>query len=167
MIKFTGDFAVLERFEARLNAAPKAFETVKKNLAEETVDLVRGTFEKSSDPYGERWEPLKVRSGKPLEDTGGLKGSYHPQITADGFSVGSGKDYAGYHQDGTGVYGRHKSKIRPEKAKALRIPGVGFRASVKGTPARKMVPDDRGLPPAWSDSLVDVAELVLTRHFDV
>jgi hypothetical protein len=34
--------------------------------------------------------------------------------------------------DGTGLFGPHKRKIVPKNAKALNIPGIGFRRSVKG-----------------------------------
>lgn len=164
-LRFTGDFSKLDRFETRLGQAPKAFESLNQNLAEESIELIREGFDDGTDPYGKAWPALVVRDGKPLQDSGGLKASFNYKLLPDGFRVGAGKDYAKHHQDGTGIYGRSRSRLRPKTAKALRIPGLGFRASVKGTPQRMMVPDARGLPPTWSDRYVETAETVLTHFF--
>ncbi len=117
------------------------------------------------------WAPLKIRKGRPLQDTGTLRKSFAPQndgktpvIGPDGIvriegtkvTVGTKLAYAPMMNDGTtkmpgGV-------LRPVKAKALKIPLGGgkfmFRKSVK-IPARKMdqITDlDRK---EWADTLAN------------
>jgi len=168
MIKFSGDFKALKRFEEKLSGTggPQTLRLVNEQLAEETIGLIRDGFERSADPYGRAWEPLVIRAGRPLEDSGGLKASWHrSETSADGFAVESGKDYAVYHQGGTGIYGPRKTPIVPIKAKALRIPGVGFRNSVKGSPKRRMVPDAGRIPPRWRKQFVETALEVLSEIF--
>ena len=168
MIKFTGDFAALRRFETQLAAAGGGgpLRTLSEQLAEETIGLIRDGFEQSADPSGKPWAPLVIRAGRPLQDSGGLKASWHRSYSdEDGFTVESGKNYAIYHQDGTGIYGPRKTRIVPVKARALRIPGVGFFRSVAGSPKRRMVPDAGRLPPRWRRQFVEAALEVLSEIF--
>lgn len=168
-VELTGDFKELERFTAKLAKAPAQMRVVSANLAEETIELIREGFESSTDPYGSRWAPLKVRSGQPLRDKGGLQSSWHRRfLTAQGFVVASGKDYAAYHQGGTGIHGPKKQRIKPTKARALRFAGPGgaiFASSVEGVPRRRMVPDKGALPARWRDRYVETAQDVLTELF--
>lgn len=168
MIKFTGDFKALSRFAVKLADAGTdgPLRTINEQLAEETIALIRDGFERSADPYGKPWAPLVIRAGRPLQDSGGLKASWHrSETSADGFTVQSGKDYAVYHQGGTGIYGPRKRRIVPIRAKALRIPGVGFRKSVAGSPKRRMVPDAGRIPPRWRKQFVETAFEVLSEIF--
>lgn len=168
MIKFSGDFKALKRFESKLagTGAPQTLRLVNEQLAEETIGLIRQGFEDMSDPYGKPWAPLAIRIGRPLQDTGGLKASWHrSETSADGFAVESGKDYAVYHQGGTGIFGPRKKPIVPIKASALRIPGLGFRKSVQGSPKRRMVPDAGRIPPRWRKQFVETALEVLSEIF--
>jgi len=48
----------------------------------------------------------------------------------------AGVDYASYVHDGTGLYGPNKARIVPKTKKALNIPGIGVRRSVKGFKGR-------------------------------
>lgn len=166
--KLTGDFAELQRFQKQLEKASETTRILSANLAEATIELIREGFEHSKDPYGKKWEPLKLRSGQPLRDTGGLQASWHKKnVTMHGFSIASGKDYAQFHQGGTGIHGPKRTRIKPVKARALRFPGpngVIFAKSVAGVPRRRMVPD-RTLPARWRDRYVRTAEEVLTELF--
>lgn len=166
-INFTGDFAALERFKKKIEQTPKALVIVNEQLAEETIELIREGFEKSSDPYGTAWAPLVLRDGRPLEDTGGLKAAWFRQsVTARGFVVANAKSYSSWHQTGTGIYGPRRQRIVPIKAKVLRLGNTGMVASsVRGTPARRMVPERGRLPTAWKKRYVDVAQEVLTEIF--
>ncbi len=141
--------------------------TVNEQLAEETIELIREGFQNSRDPYGDAWAPLVLRDGRPLEDTGGLKAAWFRQsVTARGFVVANAKRYASYHQDGTGLYGPRHQRIVPIKAKVLRLGKTGMVASsVRGTPARKMVPERGRLPEAWKRRFVETAQEVLTEIF--
>lgn len=44
--------------------------------------------------------------------------------------------YAVFVHDGTGIYGPYHTRIVPKTAKALKIPGIGYRKSVKGFKGR-------------------------------
>lgn len=159
-LKFTGDFRELEAFLGRVRRAPERMIEVNKQLAEEAVELVREGFETSTDPYGKKWADLKFRNGRPLEDSGALKVFRVGRVTIYGWEIFSPRDYANFHQQGTGIYGPRKEEIRPRTARALRIPAPGgamFVHSVKGTPQRKMVPDPGDLPDRWRERFVDTA----------
>jgi len=168
-LKLTGDFAELERWMDKLAQAQDSMRVVSANLAEETIELIREGFATSTDPYGDRWAPLKLRSGQPLRDTGGLQSSWHRRfVTAQGFVVASGKDYARYHQDGTGIHGPKAQRIKPRHARALRFPGPGgpiFAASVAGVERRRMVPEKGEIPSRWRERYIRTAEEVLTELF--
>lgn len=168
-IKLRGDFKALERFAAKIESAGRdsTMRILGEQLAEETIELIKQGFETSTDPYGKPWEKLQVREGKPLEDTGGLKTSWHTaNVGPRGFTVESGKDYAVYHQKGTGIHGPSKQPIRPVRAKALRIPGVGYRKQVAGSPKRRMVPDAGRLSARWRRQLVEAATETLSELFE-
>lgn len=175
-LKFSGDFRSLERFEAKLQSASSVLRDVSVNLAEEAIELIREGFENDEAPDGTPWAPLRtvlagrpLRAGKILEKTGGLKGSWHRSFAnRSGFGIASGKDYAKYHQGGTGVYGPKREPIKA-KGRALRIPGANgviLVRSVRGTPARKMVPDPGPLPGKWRARFISVADDVLKAHFE-
>jgi phage gpG-like protein len=165
-VKFSGDFAKLRRFEKKVALVPKTLVRVNEQLAEETIELIREGFERSEDPYKRPWPRLKLRRGRPLEDTGAMKSAWHRgQISARGFTVSNAKRYAAWHQGGTGIYGVRRQLIRPVRAKALRLPGPLFFRSVRGTPKRLMVPVAGRLPPAWRARYEETATDVLTELF--
>jgi hypothetical protein len=138
----------LSQLAERVAESPQG---VAEALAEETLALIFDGFEDSTAPDGEPWADLAIRDGNPLLDTNGLRGAWaRGDVTPEVVEAVNGKDYADYHQDGTGIHGPHKMTIKPVKAKALAIPGVGFRSSSKGAPARPMVPDG-DLPKPWAD----------------
>jgi hypothetical protein len=166
-IRFTGDFGALDRFRKKIEQAPKALVTVNEQLAEEALSLIREGFETSTDPYGDAWAPLVLREGRPLEDTGGLKAAwFRRSVTASGFSVANAKTYASHHQDGTGIYGPRGERIKPVRAKVLKLGKTGMVArSVRGTPKRRMVPVNGRLPDKWKQRFRDTAQEVLTEIF--
>ncbi len=166
-IKFSGDFAALDRFREKVEAAPAALVTVNEQLAEETVELIREGFDNSTDPYGDPWEELVLREGRPLEDTGGLKAAwFRERADATGFSVANAKSYAGYHQRGTGIYGPRGARIKPVRAKVLKLGKTGRVArSVRGAPKRMMVPENGRLPERWKERYRETAQEVLTELF--
>ena len=168
-LKFSGDFSDLNRFRQQLEQAPEILTVVSKNLAEEAIELVREGIAEGHDPYGKKYAPLVLRDGNPLEDTGRLKVWHRVTATRQQFAIASTVDYAKYHQEGTGIYGPKKRRIKPLKARALRIPVRGgsplFRRSVEGTPQRMMVPRPGDLPSSWRSRFIDTAHEVLTEHF--
>lgn len=167
MLKFTGDFQKLDHFAERLAAAAGTTRLISDQMAEETISLIRDGFERGQDPYEQPWKPPILRAGQPLRDTGGLQASWHKgEVTESGFRVSSAKSYAVFHQRGTGIYGPHKARIVPVKAKALNVPGLGPRSSVAGAPKRAMVPNRGRLPRKWKQAYVEAAQEVLTELFE-
>lgn len=169
MIRFAGDFASLQRFERKIAKLPSMVVVVSRNLAEESVDLVKQGFVNQEDPYGARWKPKAIDDGRAVLTgaTGQLKNGWHvATVSADGFKIAPTVSYARFHQSGTGIFGPSGGRIRPKKAKALRLGSSGlFARSVKGVPQRKMIPDRGQLPPVWRRHLVTVAQEVLTETF--
>lgn len=55
-IKFTGDFAQLQKFVDKVQRLPDVLITVNQQLCEETIELVRECFEEQQDPHGRPWE---------------------------------------------------------------------------------------------------------------
>lgn len=158
---------------ARLTAWGKAFaqlppvmKAMPKDLAEEAVDLTKQSFERQADPYGKPWAGLKLRSGRILQKTGGLKGSINRKTTPRGFVISVGRTYGAYHQLGTGLYGRSRRRIVPKRKKALGPiqPGNLFFRSVKGSPRRAFLPY-RGLPPEWGKAFKEVALERVSKPF--
>lgn len=146
-------------WQKALNDLPKEMRAMPRDMAEEAVELTRQTFEAEADPYGTKWAPLKLRTGKILQKSGGLKNSVHVKASGKRFTIGVGKAYAAYHQQGTGLHGPKRQKIRPLRAKALGPiqPGGLFFRSVKGSPRRPMIPY-LSMPSAWSTAFAEVAE---------
>ena len=167
LFKFSGQFAELDRWADKVAQVPDTLVTLNEQLAEETLSLIREGFATSTDPYGNKWDPLVLRAGQPLRDTGALQASWHRKsVSRTGFSVASSRNYAPYHQGGTGLYGPRKQKIVPIRAKALKLPGGIYLDSSKGSPPRKMVPDGEPLPDTWVRAYVECAHEVFTELFD-
>lgn len=165
-ISFKGNFKGLEDFAEKIATAPDVLVQVNKQLAEESIEMVREGFEKSTDPYSKPWADLKLREGRPLEDKGGLKSSWFVKsYTHHNFRIANAKAYAIFHQRGTGIYGPHQARIKPTTKKALRLPNGMLRSSVAGAPKRRMVPESGRLPARWRARYIEVAREVLTEHF--
>jgi len=166
-VGMSGDFAKLKKIAKMLNSAPSIQPILAKNLADETIELIKEGIDSRADPYGKPYKSLALRSGRPLQDTGGLKGSWFRKLSSKGFTVESAKSYTIYHQLGTGIYGPKRRRITPKKARGLRIPMRGGRPiyakSVAGTPQRKMIPD-RGLPSKWRRRLIGTTEEIFLGH---
>lgn len=77
--------------------------------------------------------------------TSNLANSGTTEVNADGSEgvLRYTAPYAEWVHQGTGLFGPRKQKIVPKKAKALRIPGVGYRKSAKGMQPRPFL--DQGL----------------------
>lgn len=83
-------------------------------------------------------EVMAAAKGRSPYRTGNLRRDISVRRHGDGFAVGNSRlaEYALFVHQGTGVYGPKREPIRPVNAKALKIPGVGFRKSAKGMKAR-------------------------------
>lgn len=166
---FKGDFKKLEAWANLTEGAPKVLPVISKNLAEESISLIRDGMNRGIDPYGRKYKKLVLRRGQPLKRTGGMFAAWNRQrASAKGFKVSNAKEYSAYHQEGTGIYGPRGEPITPTRAKALAIPmpggGTMFRRSVKGTPKRMMVPNGR-LPKRWKKAYRETVNEVFSSHF--
>lgn len=132
-----GDFdrlsALVDR--ARHIAAPSFRAGVLVNIAEAArTEIVLG-FAKGTDPYGNKWAPLKAKrgsrryGGQPLRDRGILQNSFNVIVTATGIKILSAAFYAGFHQYGT-----------------------------RRMVARMMVPQKGDLGPTWREAFSRVIE---------
>jgi phage gpG-like protein len=170
VIKFTGDFKKLQKWADRLDGSDDVLERAARNMADEALDLIVEGFKSATDPYGKKWATLKLRSGRALSDTGRLRSSWHrKRVDRRGFTIAAGVQYARYHQHGTGIYGPRKTPIKPKRGKALAfsVRGGGRHVvrSVKGSPARRMIPVGGRLPAKWRTRLIEAAEDVFIDHF--
>lgn len=141
-VRISGDFDRLGTLIAQVRtiASPQFHDKLRASLAYAAEQEIIQGFDRSADPYGNRWAPLKAEKGRraggqPLVDSGKLRASYAARQTGTGFEVHSRTSYAGYHQYGT-----------------------------KRIPARPMVPNRRDdLGPYWRRSFIRVIEDRLSR----
>ena len=125
-------------------------------------------FARGQAPSGARWEPLKLRMGVPLVDTGRLRASIGYRVEQDQVVVGTNVLYARLHQFG-GV-------IEPKNAKRLGPVPVGGSLAGEGAagflflkraviPARPFMPLDASgqvdLPASWATASLNALGRVL------
>ena len=180
-LKLTGNTAALLKIGKQLSDASLA-KKIAHNQAEAALDLVLEGAGKEQDPWGNKWAPLKLRSGKIGRNTGGMLQSLHVSNQSErGFTLAFSKHYSGYFHGGTGIYGPKGQPIRPVKAKALAFSvrgAKGFKgskrgkgtksfvfASVKGSPPRPLFPSGNSAPPHWREELKATADTVVEKHF--
>ena len=90
---------------------------------QEMLDAVHQNFESGGRPNPWQKSKRAIRDGgKTLQDSGRLYRSITPRSDATSAVVGTNVVYARYLQFGTRAH-----TVAPKRAKALRIPGVGFR----------------------------------------
>ena len=141
------------------------------NVVGRTIrDRIRLGFKFSRSPYGEPWEPLHIRSGQPLRNSGRFQASIDYQARTNGntqyVDVGTnfgplakGGSVAAVHQFG--------AVITPKNAKFLRFMGAnGYIFSKRVViPARPFMPikgTEFVLPDSWAKAVMRD----LKRHFD-
>lgn len=109
---------------------------ISRNLAEESINLVREGFAEQADPSGAGWAARKSGGGSAiLVRTGAMRNSWHVTASSSrGFRIASGVGYSSFHQDGT-------SRM----------------------PSRKMVPDG-DIPAKWLSRFNSVAREILDEH---
>ena len=164
MFKITGDFRTLRGFGERLREFSKTgMKTMSEALAKDTIQIIHEGMEGGKAPDGTKHKPLALGGGTPLLKSRRLYHSWRVQrATKNRFVVDSTDPNATRHQYGTGVYGPRKKRIRPRRAKALKV-GGRFYTSVKGSPARPMIPT-RGLTVQWAKSYRRTIKRVFTRR---
>lgn len=86
-----------------------------RDLQEELLDLTAERFRSGTDPDGNRWAPLRLRSGRPLRDRGTLANSFAIlRANRRQIVIGSPMETAEFHQHGTGLYGPRGKRIVPK-----------------------------------------------------
>ncbi len=167
-----GDFVKLKRVihQAHQLAGKRWRRGVTKQMSEETVELVRGTFQRSTAPDGAKWAPLRKRRGRPLLDTGRLRNSVLRHSDADGYKVFTNVVYAALQNFGGTVsqgareqvsfHNRRGRFISEKKTKRLKkwsssLAKIGARSF--GVPARPFFPPQGSLPSGWARRLRRVA----------
>lgn len=146
--------------------------TLGKALGAAALKLVDDGFRAGRDPYGKAWPLPKLRTGKPMVNTGRTAASFSAHPTASGFAVGSSAVHLRTSQAEPFI-------IRPVRAKALRFKGRGaptaknprgrigkaiFAASVRTVQRLTMPLPERGMPPVWGAALNREADTVVRDH---
>jgi phage gpG-like protein len=145
--------AQLAELARRLLTVPAMLPDLMRQLGEECVDLIKAEHDAGEDPYGTKWVEKADGTDSHLASSGNLKSGWHiTQADAGSVTVAPTAFYASVHQGG--------KTIRAKTAKGLRfkVGGHWVRRNSVYIPARPMVPDNRGLPDEWRDSLKETAE---------
>jgi len=131
--------------------AAKNMDKAAASIGSKFLSFVKLGFQLSVDPYGLPWEPLKIRKGKPLRDTGVLMNSFTQEFSGETLRIGTITPYAKTHQDGANITLKVKDNKRVSK---LHIGKIVI-------PARPMLPyDPLGLPKTWADYV----DSVMVKH---
>lgn len=158
---------------------------VTKALSLEGLAQTQACFRESRNPYGQPWEPLKSRSGKPLLKTGRGRASIAVSDLnpADGsFRIGTNVRYMGYHQRGVDATFTRKPSSRLQATKggrflsrrragSSRAKSVAFvRLNYRGGQVHLVIPQraflpiaGRGLGPIWAPAFQRVALDVMAK----
>lgn len=150
------DFDLGQEAEAKLSQIMQFMQGSQQQLLDRIgsvlVTEINETFVTAQDPFGNIWQPLKIRNGKPLRDTGQLKSSINYQVYQDVVEVGTNLKYAPVHQFG--------ATITPKQAKMLRFfnGSIPIFATQVVIPARPYMPINAAgqvfLPNAWEQSIL-------------
>jgi phage gpG-like protein len=163
MAGVTGNFAGLLRLIGDVNAVttPAWRAQLCQGLGTAALKQLMDEFRESRDPYGVPWQPLKIRKGKPLLDTGRMRASVSLVAQPGGFEITIGVAYAATHQYGA-------KNIRPRRARMLSWKTGGKRYFAKSVtvPQRMMIPPSDNPGPLWSAALYTEADLRVRAHFE-
>lgn len=139
--RVTGDFGKLRGWQELFENGDALMEATSRNMAEETIGLVKDGFRSETDPYGSKWAPKQAADGRKVLSgkTSRLKGGWHVVFAnGGGFRIAPSVNYAAPHQS----------------------PRMGRR------PRRMMVPTrSKGLPDEWSRALEDAATDTFRAYF--
>lgn len=121
---------LVERARQVLGRRP-SFRPLLNAIGLEMVTSTARRFETGTAPDGSRWARsiTALREGRQtLIKTARLRDSITYNATSTDVEVGTNVEYAGIHQGGATI---PPHTIRARRARALAIPGIGFRRSVK------------------------------------
>src|SRR5688500_17317035 len=135
MFRVGGDFDKVDNWAQMMADAPDVLESMSRNMAEESLELVAQGFEQERDPYGRPWKEKKYPDGRLVLGgrAGRLRRGWHlSRAGKEGFGIAPSVGYGVHHQ-----LGAPKANI----------------------PVRMMVPSKRlGLPPKWREAFEAVVQ---------
>lgn len=143
---------------------------VHRTITRRLVTRVQLNFKRSRDPWGGAWEPLKLRNGQPLRDTGRLFRSIPAASTSDDDSstIGTNVRYGLTHQEGRTIKAQPGSPGSNFVGQRKGSPFLRFKAggrffSLKEAtiPARPFLPIRNGqadLPADWENTVLDAIQ---------
>lgn len=147
--------ALLGKFQ---KISTSGMQSVSRALSEHTLSLVKRTANAGTDPYGNAWAPLKMRSGRPLRNSSALLNSLALLgQSPSSFTIGTSLIYASVHQRGATI--RPKTAKRHARRTGGRKGGWVFAKEVT-IPARPFLPTG-GLPGAWESSMRRTSDRIL------
>lgn len=140
----------MDRVNAALKNAFPAFDTIGSDF----TFLISEGFQGSKNPYGEQWEPLKCRDGRPLLDTGRLRTSITHRPKRKSVEIGTNVIYGDIHQ---GTPGSQFTKLTagPGKFFMFKCRDKFIKTKTIRVPRRAFIPDE-GLPDSWANSALDI-----------
>ncbi|TAL29014.1 MAG: hypothetical protein EPN98_21465 [Phenylobacterium sp.] len=169
----SGDFSKLDLLRRRVESVTRAgmVQDLAAVMGVAAMKQVADSFRQSRDPYGNAWEPLKHRDGKPLLDTGRMAASVNSAVVDRGFRISIPVKYAPAHQYGAQVapHSRLRGRTLWHNPKTGRLVGRNTRlrtvyetqakpatfANGITIPRRQMLPEKStgGLGPIWGRAL--------------
>ncbi len=144
----SGDFKGLEELEELLRDVEGLAREVNKAAADGIRKEIERQYTQGVDPYNEAWADLapstiaRGRSAPPLTDTGEMK---------RGTTV-------------RGVGGVGGIRVRINKPSNPMVP-LFHQQGTENMPARKLVPDNGELSPAWEQAIRVKVSKVVIKHF--
>jgi hypothetical protein len=131
-------------------------------VAHEAIVRIKGCFDRSTDPYGEAWAPT-MRGGRIQLDTARLRNAFLDNSRPGVVEINNPTKYAAQRNYG----GRIEAKSRPYLRFQYGPRGSQKWAQKKSVfqPARKFIPDERGLPADWERRFEAVARLTLEKVY--
>jgi hypothetical protein len=140
-IRANGDSKRLQEWQKALKSTNQLLQAMSRDLAEESIGLIRDGFRGQHDPYGKAWQKKKRDDGRAIltGKTSNLRTGWHvTRATRGGFTVAPSVRYAVHHQ-----FGAPRAKI----------------------PKRMMVPGKGPLPPTWKSAFEESTQELLAAHF--
>lgn len=104
-------------------------------------------FVASRSPYGQPWEPLKTRKGKPLVDSGMMRDSIDYQVSGHSVVVGTNKVQAPIQNFGGTITAKGGALFFMVGERKVFVHSVTI-------PPRQFMPTD-GLPEDWRADVLD------------
>lgn len=187
-ISVTGDFEALQRLRVKMRTVGDAptRRAIMGELKDDSVGLVRKSFQAERSPYGVKWQDAPSVAGRPLlQKTGKLLSSIGGKARTDSFTLRARQRYGWYHQHGAKLRGRkrrvavagpiqrktfsgplQKGKRRRKSIQIGRRKRITVKGKVTGfLPARQFFPVDWEFPPDWVPIYKSATSRIIRRHF--